>query len=206
MGAVRPSLRHLLPADRGQHPTRFLRPVPDDEAFAELYREHAPSVRATALRILGRPGDAEDVTQDVFMRFWSDPRRFDPGRGELGGYLRMMARSRALDMWRHDRAGSRARERLRVVGRDEADRPEDRPAAVVERDEQRNAVRAALRRLPQEQREALVLSYWGSLGPDEIARRAGVPFGTARSRMRLGIEKLRRQAQAGLAEALDDGA
>lgn len=141
--------------------------------------------------MLGRPSDAEDVTQEVFTRFWRDPGRFDSRRGELGSYLRLMARSRALDLWRHDQAGSRARERLRLVARDEADRPNERPAALVEREELRAAVRTALRQLPAEQREALVLSYWGSLSPDEIAQRVGVPFGTARSRMRLGLEKLR---------------
>lgn len=174
--------------------------MPDDEAFVALYREHAPSVRAVALRVLGRPSDADDVTQDVFIRFWREPGRFDPRRGEIGSYLRLMARSRALDLWRRDQAAGRARERLRVVTHREADGSEDRPAAMVERDEQRRAVRAALRELPPDQREALVLSYWGSLSPGEIAQRVGVPFGTARSRMRLGLEKLRRQGLVPSAE------
>lgn len=168
-----------------------------------MYREHAPSVYAAALRVIGRPSDAEDVTQEVFSRHWRNPSRFDAKRGELGGYLRLMARSRALDLWRHEQAAGRARDRLKVVSRDDA-RPGDRPAAVAERDEQRRAVRAALRELPHEQREALVLSYWGSLSADEIARRAGVPFGTARSRMRLGLEKLRRRCPPELAGAGDE--
>jgi RNA polymerase sigma-70 factor, ECF subfamily len=192
LGAARPSLRQLLPADRGQHPTPLLRPVSGDADFAVLYRRHAPSVYATALRVLGRPSDAEDVTQEVFTRYWRDPSRFDPRRGEIGGYLRLMARSRALDLWRHEQAAGRARDRLKLVSHDDA-RTAEHPPSVAERDERRRAVRAALRELPHEQREALVLSYWGSLGPDEIARRSGVPFGTARSRMRLGLEKLRRQ-------------
>jgi RNA polymerase sigma-70 factor (ECF subfamily) len=62
-------------------------------------------------------------------------------------------------------------------------------------------VRSALKRLPPAQREALVLSYWGSLTPHEIARRVGVPFGTARSRIRLGLEKLRREFSPALADA-----
>jgi RNA polymerase sigma-70 factor, ECF subfamily len=203
LGAARPSLRQLLPADRGQHPTAYLRPVPDHAAFAALYRQHAPSVYAAALRVIGRPSDAEDVTQEVFTRHWRDPARFDPRRGEIGSYLRLMARSRALDLWRHEQAAGRARDRLRLVSRDD-EGSADRPAAIAERDERRRAVRNALRDLPHEQREALVLSYWGSLGPDEIARRSGVPFGTARSRMRLGLEKLRRQCPPELLGSGDD--
>jgi RNA polymerase sigma-70 factor (ECF subfamily) len=165
---------------------------PDDDVFAALYREHAASVHAAAFRVLGRHGEAEDITQETFLRYWRDPGRFDPARGELGSYLRVMARSRALDLWRQEQAAARARDRLKLVERGEEVRADERPAAAAEREEARRRVRAALRKLPHEQREALVLSYWGSLTSDEIARRAGVPFGTARSRMRLGLEKLRR--------------
>lgn len=159
-------------------------------------------MHAAALRVLGRPSEAEDVTQEVFARHWRDPTRFDPGRGEIGGYLRLMARSRALDLWRHEQAAGRARDRLKVITREESG-PEQGPPQVAEREEQRRALRAAMRDLPPEQREALVLSYWGSLGPDEIAERAGIPFGTARSRMRLGLEKLRRSCPPELRGADD---
>jgi RNA polymerase sigma-70 factor (ECF subfamily) len=201
LGAARDSLRHSLPGDAGQHPTSLLRPVGEgDEAqpFDALYRAHAAGVYHAAYRVLGRHSEAEDVAQDVFVRFWRNPARFDPARGELGAYLRLMARSRALDLWRQEQAAGRARERLKLVARDD-ERTDDRPAAIVERDEQRAAVRAALGTLPPSQREALVLSYWGSLSSGEIADRAGVPFGTARSRMRLGIERLRRECSDSLA-------
>jgi RNA polymerase sigma-70 factor (ECF subfamily) len=205
LGAVRPSLRQLLPADHGQHPTRLFEAVSDDEAFAALYRAYASGVHAAAYRVLGRVSDAEDVTQEVFARFWRDPRRFDPKRGELGPYLRLMARSRALDLWRHDQAAERARDRLTVVARDAGPPVDELPAAVAEREERRRAVRAAVKRLPSAQREALVLSYWGSLTPHEIAHRVGVPFGTARSRIRLGLEKLRRECSPALADAAGEG-
>jgi RNA polymerase sigma-70 factor (ECF subfamily) len=203
LGAVRPSLRQSLPAESGQRPASLLRPVgqepaEDPRSFEALYRAHAPGVYHAAYRVLGRQSEAEDVTQDVFVRFWRDPSRFDPSRGELGAYLRLIARSRALDLWRQEQAAGRARDRLKVVASEDEGR-DARPAAVAERDEQRAAVRAALRTLPASQREALVLSYWGSLSSSEIAARAGVPFGTARSRIRLGIEKLRRECAATLA-------
>ncbi len=170
--------------------------------FDALYRAHARGVYAAAHRVLGRDSEAEDITQEVFLRYWRDPDRFDPSRGELGGYLRLMARSRALDLWRQEQAAGRACERLRAVSRREEEaHSENRPASVAERTEQRELVWAALSGLPSDQREALVLYYWGSMSADEIARRSGVPFGTARSRMRLGLEKLRRDCPPGLAAA-----
>jgi RNA polymerase sigma-70 factor (ECF subfamily) len=170
----------------------------DDRAaprfFAAVYTRHRAGVYATALRVLGRPCEAEDVTQEVFVKFWRSPERFDPRRGELGSYLRLMARSRALDLLRHEQATSRARDRLQAVsGRDEAPHDE-RPPEIVERDEDRKLMHDALRKLPLEQREALVLAYWGGMSAREVAAAAGVPFGTARSRMRLGLEKLRADA------------
>ena len=199
-GAVHSSsLRQSPLADRGRHPATLL--LGDD--FAAIYRTYAAGVHAAALRVLGRASDAEDVTQEVFARLWRRPGSFDPARGDLGTYLRMMARSRALDLWRHQQAAGRARERLKLVTRDDEPRPEDRPAEAAEREEQRAAVRAALRELPLPQREALLLSYWGSLAPDELARATGVPFGTARSRVRLGLEKLRRGGGIAPAEPAD---
>jgi RNA polymerase sigma-70 factor, ECF subfamily len=167
--------------------------------FASLYAAHRPGVYATALRVLGRPAEAEDVTQEVFVRYWRSPERFDPKRGEIGSYLRMMARSRSLDLLRHEQADGRAQERLKAVSpRDEAPLHES-PAVVAEHREQLGVLRDALRKLPVEQREALVLAYWGGMSAREVAAAARVPFGTARSRMRLGLEKLR--ADAAVADA-----
>jgi RNA polymerase sigma-70 factor (ECF subfamily) len=167
--------------------------TPRQAPFPSVYTRHRAGVYATALRVLGRPAEAEDVTQEVFVRFWRTPERFNPARGELGSYLRVMARSRALDLLRHEQADGRARDRLKAVSpRDEASwSHEEHPDEAVEHAEQRATLRAALRRLPLEQREALLLAYWGGLSAREVAAAAGVPFGTARSRMRLGLEKLR---------------
>jgi RNA polymerase sigma-70 factor, ECF subfamily len=163
------------------------------EGFREAYAQHQRGVYAAALRILGDAGQAQDVVQDVFLRIWRRPRSFDERRGELGSYLRLMARSRALDLWREGQAAGRASDRLKVVVADAPLPVEGRPDAEVERDEAAAVVRAALRRLPDAQREALVLAYWGGLSTDEIARRSRVPLGTAKSRIRLGLEKLRRE-------------
>ena len=165
----------------------------DPQDFQRTYDEHSRGVYAAAFRIKGNATQAQDVVQDVFLRVWRKPRTFDARRGELGSYLRLMARSRALDLWREGQAAGRASDRLKVVvGASEA-RVDERPSAAVELDDDRAVVREALRRLPSAQREALVLAYWGGLTADQIARRAEVPLGTAKSRIRLGLAKLREE-------------
>lgn len=163
----------------------------DPATFARVYDEHAPAVYGTALRVLGNPAAAQDVAQDVFLRLWRRPGAFDARRADLDAYLRLMARSRALDLWRSGQAGGRATDRLKIAaGHDEA-RPDEQPGACAERAEERRTLRAALGTLPEAQREAVVLAYWGGLTAGEIADRAGVPIGTAKSRVRLGLQRLR---------------
>jgi RNA polymerase sigma-70 factor (ECF subfamily) len=164
--------------------------------FDNLYREHARAVHASALSVLRDPGRAEDVTQEVFLRLWRNPGRFDPARGALGPYLRLMARSRALDIWRSERSAERAIERAGILaGRDEAP-DHERPDAAAEHHSERAGAMRALRRLPAPQAEALFLRYFADLGPAEIAQQAGVPIGTAKGRIRIGLEKLRAEAAA----------
>ena len=136
-----------------------------------------------AFRVLGDAGLAQDAVQDVFLRIWRRPGAFDPSRGELGSYLRMMARSRALDLWREGQVRLRAADKLE-------------PETVCEdRHPVEHAdVRAAVRQLPPAQREALVLAYWGGMTASQIADRAEIPLGTAKSRLRLGLARLREEA------------
>ncbi len=176
--------------------------IDDPSTFARLYDENIRAVHGVALRILGNPTQAQDVAQDVFLRVWRNPEKFDARRGEFGTYLRLMARSRALDLWREGQAAGRARDRLTRVVSHEEPRVEDRPAPMVEREDERDAVRSALRVLPASQREAVVLAYWGGLTADQIARRSNVPLGTAKSRIRLGMAKIRAQVEPLLGDSL----
>jgi RNA polymerase sigma-70 factor (ECF subfamily) len=165
----------------------------DPTVFQAVYATHAKRVYANAYRILRDPVKAEDAAQDVFLRLWLHPDRFDESRGEMGSYLAMMARSRALDIARSDSAGTRAGERLAAAV--EADPPHvERPDEQVEARDRSTRLRAAVQRLPKLQGEAVALAFWGDLPAREIAKRTGVPLGTARSRLRLGIEKLERTA------------
>src|SRR3954466_6432311 len=87
----------------------------DARTFTRVYGQHSSSVYATALRILNNSTLAQDVAQDVFLRLWSKPNHYDPRRGDLGSFLRLMARSRALDVYREGQAAGRAADRLRLV-------------------------------------------------------------------------------------------
>jgi RNA polymerase sigma-70 factor (ECF subfamily) len=161
------------------------------QAFRNAFNENHRAVYTAAFRILGDASQAQDVVQDVFLRLWRRPGSFDASRGDLGTYLRLMGRSRALDLWRESQVRGRAAERLKVVDGTEEPRFEDHPALLTEREQDNAEVREALGKLPEAQREAIVLAYWGGLTADQIARRAHVPLGTAKSRIRLGLARLR---------------
>jgi RNA polymerase sigma-70 factor, ECF subfamily len=169
--------------------------------FARAFEQHERAVYGAALRILNNPAQAHDVVQDVFLRVWRRPGSFDAARGELGSYLRMMARSRALDLWREAQAAGRASDRLQLVVDSGPPPAEDSPAVAVELGATRETVIEALQQLPEPQREALVLAYWGGLTAGEIADRERVPLGTAKSRIRLGLARLRQECPALAQEA-----
>lgn len=164
--------------------------TPGVDAFAEVYDEHSAGVFSAAQRVLRDPTLAEDVTQEVFLAYWRRPARFDAGRGPLGAYLRVMARSRALDALRASGAARRAHDRLEhaVMGEQ---RRTDEPPDVMGAASQRAELRAAVAGLPDPQREAVAMSFWGELSTSEIAARYELPHGTVKSRVRLGLRKLR---------------
>jgi len=172
----------------------------DAGAFERLYDEHSRRVFAVACRVLGDSALAQDVVQDVFLGLWSNPSRFDESRGPIGHYLRMVARSRALDVVREGQVAARAKDRLRSLAAAEEGPVEVRPAFAAERHARSVVVRHALMRLPDVQREAIVLAYWGGLTAEEIAASSSTPVGTVKSRIRLGVLKLREQCTPALAD------
>ena len=132
---------------------------------------------------------AEDVVQDVFLRLWQRPSAYDPRRGTLRSYVSMLTRSRAVDRWRSSAAHDAA---LRRAGGEQHALPqvlEGSDEHVIRRDRRRLALQA-LETLPHEQRSAVLLSCAG-LSASEIADHSQLPLGTAKSRVRLGLEKAR---------------
>ena len=151
---------------------------------------HAESVRRAAYSVVRDSDLADDVTQDVFLALWVRPERFDPERGTFEGLLRVMAKSRALDAARHARAGERARRRLE--GESQARSSAD-PADEFAARSRAHELRRAVAQLPREQRDAVSLAYWGGYSASQVATLHDVPHGTAKSRMRMGLAKLRRE-------------
>ena len=166
----------------------------------DVYGQLSSRVYASAYGVLRDPGRAEDVTQEVFLKLWRNPGGYDPTRGELASYLQLMARSRALDVWRAERVRTSARERLEEREAHEPGGPIEGPHELAERHSDRSILLAALSRLPGPQREAVALVYFGGLTLSEVARRCRIPLGTAKSRVRVGLERLEHEC-ASLCEA-----
>jgi RNA polymerase sigma-70 factor (ECF subfamily) len=193
------AVQRARPAGDGRHPASLARR--DADLFERLYDEHSAMVYRTAFRVLANPVHAQDVVQDVFARLWRHPERFDATRGSVASYLKVMAHTRALDVWREAQVARRARERLKVLALCDEGRADDRPPLAAELRGDRRVVLSQLRRLPDVQRQALVLAYWGGLTAEEIAEHCGLPVGTVKSRLRLGLMKMRQRCERQLALA-----
>jgi RNA polymerase sigma-70 factor, ECF subfamily len=159
----------------------------DDQALGEIFDGLGPAVYAAALRIVGDGAAAQDVVQDVFVDLWRHPDRYDPGLGPLRTYLVVMARHKAVDLARSElRRVARQERHYRLTPR------QGNPSAGEEivAAEAAGVVRDAVRMLPVHQRQVVELAYFGGLSYREVALAAGIPEGTAKSRLRLALAKL----------------
>lgn len=147
----------------------------DREAFAALYDRHAAVVFGLLRAMLNGSSESEDVLQDTFLQAWRDAGRFDPTRSTPLGWLVMMARSRAIDSGR----------RRPVPPTADPPDPAVPPQAAA-------AVRLALDQLPNDQQAAIELAFYGGLSYALVAERQGVPVGTAKTRIRQGMIKMRK--------------
>ena len=170
----------------------------DPAQFDAAYQRLRPLAFSAANRVLRDAAAAEDVVQDVFMQLWRRPQAFDPNRGSLTSYVAMMARSRAMDRWRTRSAREAAVERSKQEVRLQPATDESAAEPVFRRDSQQRVLRA-LDDVPSDQREAVLLAYGRGLTAQEIAQAAHVPLGTAKSRVRLGLQKARANMQAAAA-------
>lgn len=167
----------------------------DPRAFDDAFRRLRPLALAAANRVLRDEAAAEDVVQDVFTDLWRRPHTYDPSRGSLTRYVTMLARSRALDRWRSRSAREAAVERSVAATRPEQEVAESAAEPVIRHERSASLLRA-LDDLPTEQREAVLLAYGRGLTAREIAHAAHVPLGTAKSRVRLGLQKARSELSA----------
>ena len=162
----------------------------DADAFAVLYDRHGGAAYSLAHRIVGDPAIAEDVTQEAFLSVWRSGARFDAARGSVRSWTLGIVRNRAIDALR--RASSPA---PKLDLDDDAvleARPGERltDSEAIRRETSRR-VQGALRELPAEQSEVIGLAYFGGFTHSEIADMLGMPLGTVKGRMRLGLEKIR---------------
>jgi RNA polymerase sigma-70 factor (ECF subfamily) len=162
----------------------------NSDAFAILYDRHGGAAYSLAHRIVGDSELAEDVTQEAYISVWRSGARFDATRGSVRSWTLGIVRNRAIDALR------RAAGPARKLDFDddsvlEAEPAEERTDAEVIRRETARRVRGALGELPSEQSEVIGLAYFGGFTHSEIAEILGMPLGTVKGRMRLGLEKIR---------------
>ncbi len=162
----------------------------DPDAFAVLYDRHGGAAYSLAHRIVGDPAIAEDVTQEAFISVWRSGARFDAARGSVRSWTLGIVRNRAIDALRRV-SGSAPKLNLDDDALLESQTSEELTDSEAIRRETSRRVRGALRELPDEQSEVIGLAYFGGFTHTEIAEMLGMPLGTVKGRMRLGLEKIR---------------
>jgi RNA polymerase sigma-70 factor (ECF subfamily) len=162
----------------------------ESAAFDELYNRYAGLLYGLLLRILGNADDAQDILQDTFVQAFNNVHRYDPARGSEAAWLIAMARSRGIDRLRARRVRSERESDAGAEISRTASSVVSGGEAMLQSEQRRN-IRGALASLPEAQRMALELAYFEGLSQSEIARRLGEPLGTIKTRMQLGMKKLR---------------
>lgn len=164
--------------------------VGDQGAFARFFDRHSAAVLGLVLRILGTRGEAEEVLQEVFLQIWRQSERYEAGRSTPRGWLLMVARSRALDrLRRRDARGRHEQEAAADAGFPRTVAPLG--TEQLEEAERRRQVHSALNLLSPEQRRCIELAFFEGLTHTQIADRLAAPLGTVKSRILLGMNKLR---------------
>jgi RNA polymerase sigma-70 factor (ECF subfamily) len=160
----------------------------DESALALLYARYSTPVYSLILQVVRQTTLAQEVTQDVFMKLWRQPQAYDAHKGAFLSWLLTLARYSAID---------RLRQEVRRHGKDielpdelishEEDAPSDEDLSALERAQLRQFIKA----LPQEQAQLIELAYFQGLTHSQLAQKLGLPIGTVKTRLRLGLQKLR---------------
>ena len=163
----------------------------DGAALAQLYQRFGRPCYSLARRICADEGLAEDVVQEVFLTLWRDPNRFDPARGGFATWLLTLIHHKAVDAVRRESTIRRRMVAAPEAGEDWSPTPVPGADQAAMARVAAGQVRAALHRLPMEQRQVLALAYFGGHTQREIAVLTGVPLGTVKSRMFTAVQRLR---------------
>lgn len=156
----------------------------DENAMADIYDRYSGIVYAVALRVLGNTSSAEDVVQEVFLQLWRNPHAFDADRGKLAPWLAVIARNRSIDILRKRPMEDDIDELPISTGVNLEDEAAERMAVAK--------VRGMLAQLPQDQRRLLEMAFFEGMTHSEIAGKTGEPLGTVKTRIRSGLQALRK--------------
>lgn len=165
----------------------------DRDAFQALYRRFSPAAYGLALRVLRDEHLAQDALQEAFTQVWLEAGRYDPAMGSGRSWILRLAHRRAVDRVRREEADRR---RSLAWGAIQPERNHDSVAEIVELRAEHRRVRAALAGLTPLQREALDLAYRQGLTQSQIADHLGIPLGTAKTRLRDALHRLRQELEA----------
>ncbi len=162
----------------------------DADALENLFDRHAPIIKSVALKVVNNDSEADDLLQEIFMEIWSRAASYAPEKGKPLGWMVTLARRRSIDRLRKRQAYCRAEDRLKLE-------VEQQPEAyTVDQEEDiylsdvREMLGRVLQSLPAAQREAIQLAYYKGMSQREIAAHTGIPLGTIKTRLELGLKKI----------------
>jgi RNA polymerase sigma-70 factor, ECF subfamily len=167
----------------------------DPRAFELIYDRHGGAAFSLAYRMVGNRVSAEDATQEAFLSIWRSRVRYDRSRGSVRTWVLGIVHKRAIDALRRGAVHDRRKETMDGV--EERFEAPERTDVEAARREEAAGVRRALGTLPDDQRRAIELAYFGGFSHTEIAELLDEPVGTVKGRMRLGLDKLRRRLTEG---------
>lgn len=156
------------------------------DALAEVFRRYGAAVFGVSRRVLADDALAEDITQDVLLRLWNEPHRYDAERGTLRSFLQRQSHSRSVERVRAEEARRRREDRSIALDVDHLEGLESEVLASIDSER----VRSALLALEDGDRRAIVLAYYGGISYRDVAVRLGLPEGTVKSRIRTGLRRL----------------
>lgn len=163
----------------------------DEDALLVLHKRYVNLVYSMAWRVLQDVGRAEEVTQDIFVKLWQKGDQYDAKRGRFSSWLLSVTRFAAIDRLRRDGRRPVAAELVTGEHDDAFSLERFLPATDHENWERGQHLRLLLGQLPAEQRQIIELAYFGGMTHSELAEHLGLPLGTVKGRLRLGLEKLR---------------
>jgi RNA polymerase sigma-70 factor, ECF subfamily len=190
---VDPDLRNLADEEVMQ-----LVQIGDPRAFELLYDRHGGAAFSLAYRMVGNRVAAEDITQEAFLSIWRSRLRYEPARGSVRTWVLGIVHHRGVDGLRRHAVHDRRRAGMEEV-EERFEAPERTEVEAARRQEARS-VRDALQALPDEQAKVIELAYFGGFSHSQIADMLGMPLGTVKGRMRLGLEKLRQSLEGPVSE------